>query len=192
MTSDVHCANGTRSRFFIQEGISKHHLSPGCQADFKDHVLFSNNAVRLESDILHFEWQWETKFFENHKPEDLIDSLQDFQQSGNIAPTLNDLHHVKVKRKSGFNYLFQIIGFILSTIVTAIIAVIIIFLLFRYRTKVSQSYDICCNPCAKYSLKPSVDPVGTEHEDMPLNELNPLPRYTSSYRGGQNLYPPSD
>lgn len=193
-TADVHCANSTRSRFFIPEGVSKHHLSPGCHSDFRKHVLFSNNAVRLESDILHFEWQWESKFFENNNPADLIDSLVDFQNSGNSAPTLNDLTHMKVKRKSGFNYLFHIIGFILSTFATAIVAVIIIFLIFRYRTQVMQSYDICCNicpPCTK-STKTNLAPVGNEHEDVPLQEINPLPRYATTYRPSQTLYPPSD
>jgi hypothetical protein len=124
-TSEVYCANGTRSRFFISEGISKHHLSPGCYGDFLSHVLFSNNAVRLESDILHFEWQWETKFFANNDPTELLASLEELQVAGN-APTLNDLNQLKLKRKSGFNYLFQIIGFILSTLATSIVTIIIL------------------------------------------------------------------
>jgi hypothetical protein len=189
-TSDVHCANGTRSRFFIPEGITKHHLSPGCYADFQKHILFSNNAVRLESDILHFEWQWESKFFENNNPSELIDSLIEFQNTGNSAPTLNDLNHIKVKRKSGFNYLFQIIGFALSTLATSIFAVILIFLMIRYRTQVMQSYDLCCKPCKKTSTK-TIDPVG-RNEDIPLREIDPLPLYTSSYRQSHQLYPPSD
>jgi Baculovirus F protein len=190
-TSDVNCANGTRSRFFIPEGISKHHLSAGCQANFKDHVLFSNNAVRLESDILHFEWQWESKFFEQHKPSDLIESLIEFQTTGNTAPTLNDLSHMKVKRQSGFNYLFHIIGFILSTVATGTFTFVLIILAVRYRAKFIKSYDLCCNPCTKTDK--TIDPVGSNPEDVPLQAIpEPLPRYAPSYRPTHQLYPPSD
>jgi Baculovirus F protein len=189
-TSDVNCANGTRSRFFIPEGISKHHLSAGCQAEFKSHVMFSNNAVRLESDILHFEWQWESKFFEQHDPSELIASLTELQNTGNNAPTLNDLSHIKVKRKSGFNYLFHIIGFILSTVATGTFTFILIILAIRYRAKVIKSYDVCCNPCTKTDK--TIDPVGNDPEDSPLREEKTLPRYTASYRQSHQLYPPSD
>jgi hypothetical protein len=185
-TSDVHCANGTRSRFFIPTGVSKHHLSAGCHADFKQHVLFSNNAVRLDSDILHFEWQWEEQFFKNNDPQMLIDSLKELEASNTGAPTISDLNHIKIKNKSGFNYLFQIIGFILSTVATAIITLVILFLMIKYRVQVVRSYNICCKPCNKNDV---ITPVG--QEDIPLKEIEPLPLYSSSYRSANQLYPSS-
>jgi Baculovirus F protein len=187
-TSDVYCANSTRSRFFIPQGISKHHLSPGCSADFKDHVMFANTAIRIDTDIIHFEWQWENKFFETYNPQELLDSVLSFQQEGNSAPTLNDLNHIKVNKKSGFNYLYHIIGFILSTLATAIATILILFLLFRYRLKIMDSYIKCC-ACVKPKDK-TVDPI--QPEDMPLQEIHALPRYTSSYRSASNLYPSPD
>jgi hypothetical protein len=63
-----------------------------------------------------------------------------------------------------------------------------IFLCIRYRVKISQSYDVCCNPCKK--TKDPIKPIG--NEDVPLKELDPLPLYTSSYRQSHQLYPPSD
>jgi hypothetical protein len=150
-------------------------------------VLYSNTAVRIESDILHFEWQWETKFFEQNDPAALIDNLNEFQSSGISAPTLNDINHIKVKSSSGFNYLFHIIGFILSTLATAIVAIAIIFLMFRFRNQITNSYDLCCT-CIKCVKRPAIDPIGPE--DVPLREVHQLPRY--SYQPADRLYPPSD
>jgi hypothetical protein len=189
-TSDVYCANNTRSRFFIPVGVTKHHLSPGCYADFKDHVLFANTAVRIESDILHFEWQWENQFFQIHDPLELAQMVQEFQESGNSAPTLNEINHIRVNKKSGFRYLFHILSFIFSTIATSIVTILILYLVIRYRASFTECYTNCSTCGGRRQGKDILQPVGTE--DQPLRELGSLPRYTSSYRTAANLYPPTD
>ena len=185
-TADVQCQNGTLSRFFIPVGISKHFLSPGCHADFKENVLLSNNAVRLESDLIHFEWKWEEEIFKTLTPLDLLDSLQTIQQSGISSPTLNDITTLKVTQKSGYNYLFHILGFILSTTATAIITIGLLFLLARYYNTICSSYQSCLKCCCTSNQEP-IEPVGAE-ESMALNQRS-LPIYTETYKPADQLYP---
>ena len=183
-TSDVHCQNGSLSRFFIPEGISKHFLSPGCQADFKENILFSNTAVRLDSDLIHFEWEWEKELFKLNTPQEIMANLQTIQQSGFSAPTLNDIQHLKVNSKSGFNYLYQIVGFILSTCVTAMFTIVIIFLMAKYRLKIMDAYHQTTSCCTK-----TVEITPANAENMPLNARNHLPIYTDSYQPSTRIYP---
>jgi hypothetical protein len=171
-------------------GVTKHHLSPGCYADFKDHVLFANTAVRIESDILHFEWQWENQFFQLHDPLELAQMVQEFQESGNSAPTLNEINHIRVNKKSGISYLFHIISFVLSTIATSIVTILILYITIRYRASLTECYSNCITCGGRRQRKDMLQPVGAE--EQPLQDINALPRYTSSYRSAANLYPTTD
>lgn len=178
-TSDVHCQNGTMSRFFIPLGISKHFLSPGCQADFKENVLFSNTAIRIDSDLIHFEWEWEKELFKLNTPIEIIENLQTIQQSGISTPTLNDINHLKVNTKSGFNYLYQIVGFVLSTIATTIVTMIVIFLMAKYRVRIFDFYHQYAQCCFKQTLE--ITPANAD--TIPLNQRNRnLPIYTDGYQ----------
>ena len=180
-TADVHCKNGTLSRFFIPLGITKHFLSPGCYAEFKENILLSNNAIRLSSDIIHFEWQWEQEIFEHFSPKDLVENMQLIQQNGISSPTLSDISHLKVTKNSGFNYMFQIIAFVLSTLATSIVTIVILFLLGKYRHRIAETYaqmTKCCKPTVM-----EVTPANAEN--LPLNDMarnRNLPIYTDSYR----------
>jgi Baculovirus F protein len=188
-TAEVFCGNGSRSRFFISEGVSKHHLSPGCQAEFQQHVLISNNAVRLDSDIMHFEWHWEDKFFNHNDVNELITGIQALHTSGTSQPTLNDLNHLKLNRRSALSYLFQLLSFIFSTTVTALITIGILYFLLRYRNQVYQQYDLCKSKCT--SCLPTPEPIEPMYHvsSAPESPQRALPRYTSTYRNADNLYP---
>jgi hypothetical protein len=185
-TAEVFCGNGSRSHFFISSGVSKHHLSPGCQAEFQHHVLISNNAVRLDSDIMHFEWHWEDKFFNHNDVNEIINNVQALQASGTSKPTLNDLNHLKLNRRSALSYLFQLLSFIFSTIATALVTIGILYLCLRYRNQVCQHYDVCKNKCS--SCLPTPEPLEPLYS-APIQPEKALPRYSSTYRNAENLYP---
>jgi len=185
-TAEIFCGNGSRSRFFIGNGVSKHHLSPGCQAEFKHHVLISNNAVRLDSDIMHFEWHWEDKFFNTNDVNEIITNVQALQASGTSQPTLNDLNHLKLNRRSALSYIFQLISFVLSTVATSLVTIAILYLCLRYRNQVCQNYELCRTKCT--SCLPTPEPVEPIYH-APIRGDKALPRYTSTYRNAENIYP---
>ena len=77
-TARISCTNGTLSQFYLPEGIARQHLSPGCRADFQNHVLLTDNSILIENDIQHFDWTW----------------IKDLTQMGNFTQQLEEMHHL--------------------------------------------------------------------------------------------------
>ena len=48
-TAYVSCLNSTSSEYHLKQGVNRVPLSPICQLKLKDHVLFADTALRVES-----------------------------------------------------------------------------------------------------------------------------------------------
>jgi len=123
-TSIISCFNGTESQFHLPKGISKKHLSAGCKATFIDHILLTDSSIKLDNEIQHYQWDWESKIFKDYDQADFTEILHELVHSGITQPTISDLNHLKMQRKSGFNYTYFLISFILSVAAIALLALL--------------------------------------------------------------------
>ena len=130
-TSFVTCQNGTQSEIYVPIGISKIHISAGCKANLNDHILVTDNAVRLDTDIIHYEWNFDSRTKLPFNDEDLPERLEELLLSGITTPTMNDLQHLKLKR-SKMNYFWYFASFILSICGCTLITILIMILWCRY------------------------------------------------------------
>jgi hypothetical protein len=61
--ADVVCRNTshpeTHSEIHLAKGTQQIRIAPGCQAYFAEHLATSDYSIRLDSEIVHFEWDWD-------------------------------------------------------------------------------------------------------------------------------------
>lgn len=90
------------------------------------HILNADFSINLPTDIVHFEWEWDT----NHLFEGANELIEQIMESGNETPTLKDLTELKIQTpKTKWTALKVFISFICSLTALAIIAIIIIILI---------------------------------------------------------------
>lgn len=124
-TGFIQCINGTQRETYLQPGINKIHLSPGCHAALAEHQLHADGAITITTDITHFEWSWDVATELHMDPNKLNIFISELQDAGIISPSLNDLSHLKIKSNSKLNYLWYFLSFIFSSIAISIIAIAI-------------------------------------------------------------------
>jgi len=130
-TSFISCRNGTQSEKYVPQGISKIDVSEGCKANLLEHVLIPDSAIQLDTDIVHYEWNFDSRTKLPFMDTELEDHMTELLQSGITSPTINDLQMLKVKR-SKLNYLWYFISFVMSILACALITVLIMVLWCRY------------------------------------------------------------
>ena len=143
-TCFISCTNGTQKEAYIKTGITKIHLSPGCQANLIEHRLVADGSVYLPSDMTHFEWTWNAAAELQLEPMLLSNYIAELQQAGINDPTLEDLSHLKIKHSSKVNYLFHFLSFIFSSIAIGIIGVTIFFLVTKKIVLDYKKIFSCC------------------------------------------------
>ncbi len=62
-TAMMRCRNGSHSEIHLQKGTQQVWIPPGCQGFFLDHLATSDYSVRLASEVLHFNWEWDPLTF---------------------------------------------------------------------------------------------------------------------------------
>jgi hypothetical protein len=62
-TATMKCRNGFHSEIHLQRGTQQVMIPPGCQGFFQDHLATSDYSVRLASEVLHFNWEWDPVTF---------------------------------------------------------------------------------------------------------------------------------
>jgi hypothetical protein len=103
-TVPITCRNGTSSEQYLAKGINKFNISPGCKAHLQKHLVMSDLSLKLDSDILHFEWHWNDVSLQDLQGDNLLPQLQMMIDSGIHNPTISDLQQLKmdIKRSPGW------------------------------------------------------------------------------------------
>jgi hypothetical protein len=57
--ADIKCQNGSHSELHLNPETRQVVISPGCQGSFGCHLVTSNYSVRLDSEVLHYKWNWD-------------------------------------------------------------------------------------------------------------------------------------
>ena len=123
-TVPISCRNGTSSELYVAKGINKFHLSAGCQAHLTEHLVMSDMSLKLDTDILHFEWRWNDVALQDLHPDLILPQLAMMEESGLYRPTYADLQqlNVDIKRTPGWwAHLVHFIGN--SVIILTLLAV---------------------------------------------------------------------
>jgi hypothetical protein len=56
----ISCLNGTQTKKHLTKGTSRVYISPGCRAHLSTHLIISDISIKLDTDLLHFEWKWDS------------------------------------------------------------------------------------------------------------------------------------
>jgi hypothetical protein len=85
-TAYLKCQNVTHTELHLPQGTQQVTISLGCQGSFAGHIVISDYSVRLDSEILHYNWNW-----------DPITSLEpgEFEEISHVVGHLRELklHH---------------------------------------------------------------------------------------------------
>jgi len=166
-TAPISCNNGTESQFYLPAGISRNHLSPGCKANFNNHILLTDNSITLENNIQHFDWTWMTDFsmFDN-----ITDHLMQMHDFGFTHPTLSEIHHFESHSNLGFSNIWHKATIYISLTLAIILA---IFLLICCTNKyIFKRFMACMLFSSKYL--PQEEPTDIELAEGLFPSHNPI------------------
>ena len=154
-TAQITCSNGTESQFYIQEGMSKRHLSSGCKAEFINHILNTDNSITLENNIQHFDWTW---LADLDKIDDIKQQLDEMHKLGFKHPTLSELHNFNDHNIGGINQTWKIV---LKVITITIVSIALLLVLICFTNRTVLRHFCACMLFAKDQ------PEDTELTDLP-------------------------
>ena len=116
-TAYVNCLNHSSAEHHLAIGVNKIHISPTCSVKLKDHVLFSDTSLRVDSKIKQFAWNLDDVSFSASEVEEADEILEQIASEGANHPTLAD---VRQHTASGKRHVKWIIFFILVGVVAFI------------------------------------------------------------------------
>ena len=97
-TIPIKCRNGTVTEKHLGRGSQQFHLSPGCEAYFNVHQVFSDLSIKMPAEILHFEWSWDPLTMVNMLPDQVVPELQRLRKFGLHRPALTDLQYLSAQQ----------------------------------------------------------------------------------------------
>jgi hypothetical protein len=90
-TVPILCTNSTPSEWHVKSGITRHHLSAGCVADFPRHHLLSDVSVIVPQDYVQFEMDWDPISFMPELRDLVIPEFQKLERLGTTSVDLSTL-----------------------------------------------------------------------------------------------------
>ena len=97
-TIPIKCRNGTVTEKHLGRGSQQFHLSPGCEAYFSTHQVFSDLSIKMPAEIIHFEWSWEPLSMLDMLPTEVSPELARLRKFGVNRPALTDLQYMTAQR----------------------------------------------------------------------------------------------
>jgi len=94
-TVNIQCWNGTATEMHLKKGTQQIHISPGCQGIFPNHLVTSDYSVRLDTNIMHFQWDWDLiTFLPAGTYEEMVEELKHIGELKLHQPDLSDLQYL--------------------------------------------------------------------------------------------------
>ena len=135
-TIPISCFNGTQSERHISKGTSQIYISPGCRAHLDSHLIISDISVKLETDLLHFEWRWDEVSLEGLDSDTISPQLALLEESGLFRPTLSDLHELNLHQRQSASWWTALVNFVGNLVMLVLFIGLVTFIsvrLYRYR-----------------------------------------------------------
>ena len=125
-TAPISCNNGTQSELHLKKGITKFNLSPGCRMHMQQHLVISDISMRVEADLLHFEWNWDDVSLGDLSPEVVMPLIAALEENQLTRPTLADLHELSLHQRRSPGWWATLVNFVgLGTLSLMFIALVI-------------------------------------------------------------------
>jgi len=138
-TVPISCLNGTQSEKHLSKGTSRVYISPGCRAHLATHLIISDISIKLDTDLLHFEWKWDAISLGDLDSSVITPQLALLEENGLFRPTLSDLHELKLHQKQGIHWWTTLANFVGNAVMMFIFCVTAVYLAFRfYRFRQNQ------------------------------------------------------
>jgi hypothetical protein len=142
-TASIKCRNGTHSEVHLRKGTQQVTISPGCQGFFTEHMVTSDYSVKLDSNILHFDWDWDpVTFLPAGEVEEMAETLKHLKELKLHYPDLSEFQYFtrlrEAQSSSGLGFSQMTNG--LTTVgvgLTFVVVIIVVFTCYYYcfRTK---------------------------------------------------------
>ena len=130
-TAPINCRNGTSAELYLKPGINKFFVSPGCNAHLQDHLVMSDISMKLDSDILHFEWKWNDATLEDLHADQILPQLKLMMDSGIFRPTYSDIQQLNVDIKRAPGWWAHIVSFTGVSVLMFLFFITLAFLIWR-------------------------------------------------------------
>jgi len=142
-TIPISCFNGTQSERHISKGTSRIYISPGCRAHLDSHLIISDISVKLETDLLHFEWRWDEVSLEGLDSDTISPQLALLEESGLFRPTLSDLHELNLHQRQSASWWTTLVNFVGNLVMLVLFTGLVTFISVRlYRFRKSQKLTV--------------------------------------------------
>jgi cell division protein FtsL len=131
VTVPVNCKNGSTTEMHLGRGSQRIHISPGCEANFPEHLIMADLSIKMPADILDFEWSWDPLTFLPMDEKEIAPELAKLRSFGLHRPTLSDLQFIGVHKSHTAGWFAHIIHFAGNTLLILLVLSIIGFLSYR-------------------------------------------------------------
>jgi hypothetical protein len=157
----ITCSNGSHADCHVPAGVSRLYVSSRCRTQLKSHLLISDVSLRVDTDLMHFEWNWnDDSLYAIDRT--TLDTLTNKLQSAGIAnPSIHDLRMLQMHETPTLIHRY------VNTSVTIAIIIAVVSLI---------SYLGCCLKSYLHKLMPSFlnHYVAVDSPANPPQELQPL------------------
>ena len=162
-TVPVECKNGTSKEIMISGGVSKFHLSPGCEAHFHNHLVLSDYSIREPADFIEYNWNFDLISIpqEVMHPEQFLPALDQLKKFGINDPSIRDLREFYMDLQRGPGWWAHFVHFAGNILLVLLIAGIILVGGIRFHRFLEQK---------RRQLRATLQPI--QPLDQELNELN--------------------
>ena len=135
LTVPVECRNGTSREMMTPAGISSFHLSEGCTATFKEHLVTSDYSVKAPTDFIHYEWKWDSteSLTDGLDPKTLTPQLETLASHGIHYPTLDAVQEMHIQANYSPGWWAHIVHFTGTSTLLLLFLMLVTFLIQRFR-----------------------------------------------------------
>jgi hypothetical protein len=162
-TVPVECKNGTSKEIMISGGVSKFHLSPGCEAHFQNHLVVSDFSIREPTDFLEYNWNWDIISIPDEvmKPDEFLPALDQLKRYGINEPSIRELREYYMDLQRGPGWWAHFVHFAGNLLLILLLLGIIIIAGIRFHRFAQKK---------RQQLVANLHPL--QQMDQELNDLN--------------------
>jgi hypothetical protein len=95
-------------------------------------LIISDISIKLDTDLLHFEWKWDAISLGDLDSSVITPQLALLEENGLFRPTLSDLHELKLHQKQGIHWWTTLANFVGNAVMMFIFCVTAVYLAFRF------------------------------------------------------------
>jgi hypothetical protein len=111
------------------------YILPECRAQLATHLIISNISIKLDTDLLHFEWKRDGISLNGLDLNTITPQLALLEENGLFQPKLSDLHELKLHQKQEAHWFTTIAIFVGNSVMLLLFVGLLIFLAIQFLTK---------------------------------------------------------